>query len=668
MEYGTERGIKAEPHGGGGGDGGGLVYLDPHHCMEETVVADRRKRRKLTASGGGHGGRLSSSNTLDTSSNTGGGGGGTPSSSATSGGGGSSNGNNSFILNASGEEVKVKSSVQKLVDSALTPFLGKLEELFDPNSTTMQVARTSQHVITLWNADLLLTKLFDQNELTKYFTDYLNDIMKFCSYTQEQIATNVGTYYVDTLIHTSSLDEAYIKVGSTDSVVPEVETLTVGDMQIINYTQMEPKHIPKYVRLIALYKFRIIIGADGEEKSLKLENNSLNLTDGFNEMNDKSEEVTRMCIKHVSQDLNKRTINDLDTKLNTNYQEEMIMHIIVEQMESEKVLPMCIGVFLAKGCSFCRKRECRSEDLTVPIGPDNPVCPDRQCIKRNLVCNICSKQMANSKSLARHKYSVHDVQSGETAGLFICSHCGETFSKKWKLNVHEKQHEDRKLQVSCPICHKVMRGAIALKKHINMVHETKRQYMCDHCNKMFKRKETLLVHRRIHTGEKPFVCSHCDYSSETKGNLKAHTWRKHKRPLLATSIGNNGIETSITGPVSSVEELMESNNDNDNNNSSGSLHHHHHEGGYHHNNHHNHRHHHHNHHHTRGGDDDHSDVDTAADEDDEGDDDETTVLEGPVLELEEEEEEEREGEEGGQAGGTIVAHAHHLQETTFMMT
>lgn len=99
--------------------------------------------------------------------------------------------------------------------------------------------------------------------------------------------------------------------------------------------------------------------------------------------------------------------------------------------------------------------------------------------------------------------------------------------------MHERQHEDRKLEVACQICGKVMRGAMALKKHVSMVHETRPQFQCDFCSKSFKRKETLNVHLRIHTGEKPFQCPRCDYASETKGNLKAHMWRKHKMQLGA---------------------------------------------------------------------------------------------------------------------------------------
>ncbi|XP_066961241.1 uncharacterized protein [Macrobrachium rosenbergii] len=458
---------------------------------------------------------------------------------------------------------KMKVSVQKIVDSALTPFLGKIEELFDPTATTLQIARTSQHIITLWHADILLTKLFDQNDLTKFFSEVMNDVLEKNNLMHQQASgDNDGSgFSVEVLVtHTGNalVDESYNKASLGDSVVQEVETITVGDMQIINYHQIGSEHIAKYVHMIAMYRYRIRMGkkikADpgagtGKDALMPplLEGDVLpdesstphDLDDLVNRMAGGGDEIlstasgslTKACFQKVSIDLKSRAISDLELYVNPSFHEELIMHIMVDQVEEKGVLPLSIAVFLAKGCNFCRKKECKGEDLTLPISPDNPVCPDRQCIKRNLICEICNKQMSNSKSLARHKYSLHDIQVGDAGGLFICSHCGDTFSKKWKLNMHERQHEDRKLEVACHVCGKVMRGAMALKKHVSMVHETKPQFQCEFCSKNFKRKETLNVHRRIHTGEKPFPCSRCDYASETKGNLKAHMWRKHKIQL-----------------------------------------------------------------------------------------------------------------------------------------
>lgn len=375
-------------------------------------------------------------------------------------------------------------------------------------------------------------------------------------------------FSVEVLVtHTGNpmIDEAYNKASIGDSFMQQVETITLGDMQIINYHQIDPQHISKYVHMIAMYRYRIRMekkaggrsdggggaGAGSKDTLMPplLEGDVLpddsstpqDLDDLVNRMagsgddllTGSSSALTRACFQQVSTDLKRRAVSDLELYVNPSFHEELIMHIMVDQVEERGTLPLCLAVFLAKGCNFCRKKECKGEDLTLPISPDNPVCPDRQCIKRNLICELCNKQMSNSKSLARHKYSLHDIQVGDAGGIFICSHCGETFSKKWKLNMHERQHEDRKLEVACHICGKVMRGAMALKKHVSMVHETKPQYQCDFCSKSFKRKETLNVHVRIHTGEKPFPCPRCDYASETKGNLKAHMWRKHKMQLGA---------------------------------------------------------------------------------------------------------------------------------------
>ncbi|XP_072536439.1 zinc finger protein ZFAT isoform X2 [Salminus brasiliensis] len=51
-------------------------------------------------------------------------------------------------------------------------------------------------------------------------------------------------------------------------------------------------------------------------------------------------------------------------------------------------------------------------------------------------------------------------------------------------------------------------------------------FTCEYCNKVFKFKHSLQAHLRIHTNEKPFKCTQCDYASTIKANLSVHM-RKH---------------------------------------------------------------------------------------------------------------------------------------------
>ena len=49
-----------------------------------------------------------------------------------------------------------------------------------------------------------------------------------------------------------------------------------------------------------------------------------------------------------------------------------------------------------------------------------------------------------------------------------------------------------------------------------------RPYLCNYCKCRFKRKQHLVDHIRIHTGERPYTCGECGNRFKSSSNLYSH--------------------------------------------------------------------------------------------------------------------------------------------------
>ncbi|XP_048590527.1 zinc finger protein 771 [Nematostella vectensis] len=105
---------------------------------------------------------------------------------------------------------------------------------------------------------------------------------------------------------------------------------------------------------------------------------------------------------------------------------------------------------------------------------------------------------------------------------YTCDVCLKSFSRSNTLITHKRIHTGDK-PFNCDQCGRAFRQPGNLTRH-KLTHTTVKPYVCPQCNKAFNRASNLHTHMRTHTNYKPFVCDFCKKGFHQKIDMKIHRY------------------------------------------------------------------------------------------------------------------------------------------------
>ncbi|XP_060600777.1 zinc finger protein 768-like [Ruditapes philippinarum] len=105
---------------------------------------------------------------------------------------------------------------------------------------------------------------------------------------------------------------------------------------------------------------------------------------------------------------------------------------------------------------------------------------------------------------------------------YKCDVCGKAFSRSNTLVTHKRIHTGDK-PFKCEICSRAFRQPGNLTRH-RLTHTTVKPYVCPTCNKAFNRASNLHTHMRTHTSFKAYVCPYCGKGFHQKIDMKIHCY------------------------------------------------------------------------------------------------------------------------------------------------
>ncbi|XP_030752801.1 zinc finger protein 271-like [Sitophilus oryzae] len=134
-------------------------------------------------------------------------------------------------------------------------------------------------------------------------------------------------------------------------------------------------------------------------------------------------------------------------------------------------------------------------------------------------CTYCKNRFVSIASLQRHINQAHATPKPKEKS-HLCDICGKGFAKRNKMVVHQRVHTGDK-PYECNYCDKRFAKSGERNCH-QRIHTGERPYSCEYCGKRFRQTAPFKVHIRTHTGERPYVCDVCLKGYTTNQGLRLH--------------------------------------------------------------------------------------------------------------------------------------------------
>ncbi|GFG30778.1 hypothetical protein Cfor_00171 [Coptotermes formosanus] len=268
---------------------------------------------------------------------------------------------------------------------------------------------------------------------------------------------------------------------------------------------------------------------------------------------------------------------------------------VTESTKSARVKKQSVRKKKSYPCSVCGSILSRSFDLKRHMRIHKPLEKENNSKRMQFHCTYCSKILTRKSDLKKHILAVHtfkpsegnfsnlrscslskgdselplEVELSSEVGSetskqpkqceFSCDVCRKTYTRKYDMMKHRKQHMLEELGQMGNIYENDDTGDYLLhhtktpqemskrdSKETDAVDNTSKKkqddisrakvevngrtvYHCDQCNKHIVTRYSYVRHLRIHTGEKPFTCHVCGKQFRVQALLSRHVREVHDR-------------------------------------------------------------------------------------------------------------------------------------------